>query len=316
VSPVLGTEMICTNLRLDERKAKSHAVKPAALFLSVEASDAMVVSVASDALLLGIWGFVRLASRPMTLGEISDVTKVDPAMLQRKLDLLVSYGIAEALASTARRRATAYRARYAGMQVRVQRTGQHEVLRGVAASMSEHVRSLVSRSFVSPGPNESRGWHADFTGLLNLKPDEVDELRRRLNRVVEYTSMLGEKYAARGEPPELCNYVLNFRVEPLESPALPLAPIRFVLADADDPVREVSTNARRKARLSPREREVGIALARGLTAEETASKLGIKRSTVATMTKRIYKKLGVHRRAELVSKLEDAIGGSLGSSTD
>jgi hypothetical protein len=45
--------MICTNLRLDERKAKSHAVKPAALFLSVEASDAMVVSVASDALLLG-----------------------------------------------------------------------------------------------------------------------------------------------------------------------------------------------------------------------------------------------------------------------
>jgi len=27
------------------------------------------------------------------------------------------------------------------------------------------------------------------------------------------------------------------------------------------------------------------------------------------MTKRIYKKLGVHRRAELVSRLEEAIGG-------
>jgi len=197
----------------------------------------MVLSIASDPLLLGIWGFLRLAARPMTLAEISDATKVDPAQLQRKLDILGSYRIVEALPSTSRRRATAYRALHSGMQVRFQRTGHHEVLRAVSASMSEHVRGLFTKSIVAPGPTE---WHADFTGLLNLKPDEVDELRRRLNRVVEYTSMLGEKYAARGEPPELCNYVLNFRVEPLESPALPLAPIRFVLADADDPVREVS----------------------------------------------------------------------------
>ena len=269
----------------------------------------MVLSIASDPLLLGIWGFLRLAARPMTLAEISDATKVDPAQLQRKLDILGSYRIVEALPSTSRRRATAYRALHSGMQVRFQRTGHHEVLRAVSASMSEHVRGLVNKSFVAPGPTESTGWHADFTGLFNLKPDEVDELRRRLNRVVEYTNMLGEKYATRGESPELCNYVLTFRAEPLQTPALPLAPVRFVLEGADAGAAATPSKKGNSVKLSAREREVGIGLARGLTAEEVGAQLGIKRSTVATMTKRIYKKLGVHRRAELVSKLEDAIGG-------
>lgn len=278
--------------------------------LQADASDAMVASITTDPMLLGIWGFLRLATRPMTLAEISDATKIDPAVLQRKLDVLGSYRIVEALASTSRRRATAYRALYSGMQVRVQRTGHHEVLRSVSASMSEHVRGLFTKSFVAPGPTESKGWHADFTGLFNLKPDEVDELRRRLNRVVEYTNMLGEKYASRGESPELCNYVLTFRAEPLQTPALPLAPVRFVLEGAEPGAAATQTKKRSSVNLSAREREVGIGLARGLTAEEVGEQLGIKRSTVATMTKRIYKKLGVHRRAELVSRLDEVLGRS------
>lgn len=278
--------------------------------LQVDASDPMVASITSDALLLGVWGYLRLSNRPMTLQEIATATSLDAALVQRKLDVLGSYGIVEALPSTSRRRFSAYRVLHQGLQVRVQRTGHHELMRGVASAMSDHVRALVAKQFLQPGECDTQGWHADFTGIFNLKPDEVEELRRRLNRVVEYTNMLSAKHAPRGETPELCNYVLTFRAEPLHTHALPLAPVRFVLAGVNDGPAKPAATKRRTVTLSTRERQVALGLARGLTAEEVGAQLGIKRSTVATMTKRIYAKLGVHRRAELVSRLEDALGGT------
>jgi predicted transcriptional regulator len=117
-------------------------------------------------------------------------------------------------------------------------------------------------------------------GLIAVLPATT---RRRLNSLVEFTELLSSKQAKRGSSPELCNHAIHFRVEPLATPALPLAPVRFVLE--------------------------GTALARGLTIEEVAKEMGLARSTVSTMTKRLYRKLGVRRRAEMVTRLtENGLG--------
>ena len=54
--------------------------------------------------------------------------------------------------------------------------------------------------------------------------------------------------------------------------------------------------------LSPREREVVEALARGDAYKQIAHRLGISIPTVRTYIRRIYEKLHVHTRTEAVAK--------------
>ncbi len=54
--------------------------------------------------------------------------------------------------------------------------------------------------------------------------------------------------------------------------------------------------------LSGRERDVLLALGRGLTLKETADELHVALGTVASLTSRLYKKLGVSDRASAVRK--------------
>lgn len=54
------------------------------------------------------------------------------------------------------------------------------------------------------------------------------------------------------------------------------------------------------ARLSPREREVLVHLARGLTLAEIAGTLGVRPKTVSTFRARLLAKLGMHNNAQLV----------------
>ena len=54
--------------------------------------------------------------------------------------------------------------------------------------------------------------------------------------------------------------------------------------------------------LSPREREVVEALARGDAYKQIADRLGITIPTVRTYIRRIYEKLHVHTRTEAVAK--------------
>lgn len=54
-------------------------------------------------------------------------------------------------------------------------------------------------------------------------------------------------------------------------------------------------------RLSPAEREVALALCRGLTDKEVADKLFRSYHTVRTQKKTIYKKIGVSKDTELLA---------------
>ncbi|MFM7806862.1 MAG: response regulator transcription factor, partial [Planctomycetota bacterium] len=55
--------------------------------------------------------------------------------------------------------------------------------------------------------------------------------------------------------------------------------------------------------LSAREREVAIALVGGSTLPEIARQFGRSPHTIGTLTRRIYRKLGIRRRAQLVNRL-------------
>lgn len=283
-----------------------------ARMMQLDMSDPKTASIASDGLLLGIWGYLRLAARPMTLPEIASSAKLDPALVQRKLDLLAAYGIVEALPLTSRRRSIAWRILYDGLMIGLPETSSEEEIERKTMEFRAQMRQVVEQQFRLHTTDPLQFGQSTFLGLYNLTADEVKELQRRLQRAVDFATLLSEKYAARGEVPELCNFVLSLRAEPLRDKVLPLAPVHIGPTDQDGaPSRPRVPLARRRRAplLSPREREVAVRLARGLTAVEVAKQLGLQRSTVATMTKRIYAKVGVRRRAELASRLEELLGG-------
>ena len=55
--------------------------------------------------------------------------------------------------------------------------------------------------------------------------------------------------------------------------------------------------------LSGREREISVLVARGFTNEQIGEKLDIAKPTVKTHLRNIYSKIGVHDRAQLVSRM-------------
>jgi len=272
------------------------------LHLDVDVGHPMVASLVEDPLLLGLWGFIRLAPRPMTLTEIARATHVDAAVVQRKLDILSTYQLVESLAAAARRQGISYRARYLGLRIRSQSDGDQAIVRRVAEALQRHARDLLPATWPAPAPTDAAGRPTTFAAILNLTPPEFEELQRRINSVREYAEMLGHKFAKRGTTPELCNHAFHVRLEPLPAPALPLVPVQFVVDGGGTPA---SAHPSGNGHLSPRERETALGLARGLTIAEVAKELGLARSTVATLAKRVYRKLGAHRRAEMMTRLSE-----------
>ena len=86
------------------------------------------------------------------------------------------------------------------------------------------------------------------------------------------------------------------------------APKDVGLADGDMP-RELAhrMNDRLHDVLSPREQEIARALAMGKTFKSVAREFEIAISTVANHASRIYRKLGIYRREELVELLRKAV---------
>lgn len=72
------------------------------------------------------------------------------------------------------------------------------------------------------------------------------------------------------------------------------------------------------ARLSPRERDVGLRIASGSSNEQIASELGVSINTVKTYVSRLFSKFGVGNRVQLANALNGLRGGrdSGGSSGD
>lgn len=61
--------------------------------------------------------------------------------------------------------------------------------------------------------------------------------------------------------------------------------------------------------LTPQELQVALQVARGLTNREIAQALFLSPKTVEFHLTRIYRKLGLHARAELVERYADQVGG-------
>jgi DNA-binding CsgD family transcriptional regulator len=139
---------------------------------------------------------------------------------------------------------------------------------------------------------------ARLSGAAEALREAIGHPAQPLKRVnYDYEAHLATTRSALGEaafeaafsegqvmsPEQAIEYAL-----PANEPPLPAAPSR-----PEEP----------KSVLSPREREVALLAARGLTNRQIASELSISEHTVAAHLRKVLKKLGLRSRAQISSRL-------------
>jgi DNA-binding NarL/FixJ family response regulator len=157
---------------------------------------------------------------------------------------------------------------------------------GVASGDGETLRAVATGNGMLPvivvtgQPSVSSAIEAMRSGVIDylLKPVDFDELLRTVRRALETRKV-----------------------------ARTLESLRAVLGDSHTVARiarraATASNGASSDTLTPREREIVLALSNGQRVGAIAGKLGVSEHTVRNHLKAVYRKLDVHSQVELLSR--------------
>lgn len=276
-------------------------------------------AVMSDLTLTQRWEVLRRSECPMTVHELAEACGVSDGVAQRTLDALAEAGLVVRLRASRLRREIAYRS--VAERVIVEWDAESDtdlaVLLQNRQLVRAHSRSIIDRNDTAetrgmPGLVKFRG-HQSFM-LTRAEAEAISAALRgawetitrieseALKRAPE-TGVGDRDGSAKPERPETAPYHIALEFRPLKAPELPICDIgtweKKALA------RELAyLSSVPDAVLAPRELEIAKRLAAGETRPEVAEALGVSVNTVASATKRIYKKLGVRSRAEFGTRMQ------------
>ncbi|MCE2880950.1 MAG: helix-turn-helix transcriptional regulator [Planctomycetaceae bacterium] len=251
---------------------------------------------------MGLWECLRGSRKPMNAAELVRQTSRDLSTVHAALDRLARAGLVTMKKARGRRRTAAYEVAMREISIVIdasdplQRRIVNEVASYINREMSESLFK-ARRPIGTTGPNT---WNFHHCSPLTLDAEDLTELKRRIARVEEFVRLLGDKHAGkRVAGPVRCNHGLVIRIEPLVEHVLPQPHVEFVSTTT---VRERGTiRGVAHQSLTARERQVAQALRDGNSRAQVAQRLGIAEHTVGTLCKRIYRKLGIRRAAQLHS---------------
>lgn len=272
--------------------------------ITLPLSNQAVVRAIREPLTRSVLEIVRRFPRAATPSEIEKVSGIEFRVLRAELDLLEDAGLIGRRAAEGDRREPAFFAVSDAVVISFDpaEPAQVALLEELDRVMVDHARSKIEEAR-SARPIGSRGLR--FRGYVPMKltAEELAELKSIMHRMHRFFEKVSSRQKVDdGLESQECNYHALFDFAPAAPGSLPLAPISFV-AHHEAPVIESLVRERRIDQLSPREKDVAVALAQGSSRPEIAEKFGISINTVASIGKRVYAKLGVSRRAELAAKL-------------
>ena len=273
--------------------------------VAIDVRAAGVVELLLDRRAMGLWESLRRAGSPVNIAQLGRRSGLSQPAVQECMDALVAMGLVRRMPAAGRRRTTTYRCTCDSILVR---GDLHDVQdaalfrRYYDGLRVVNDRILGGSDFVdlAATPGALTFYYA---APVELSETEATELRRRMREVAAFLKMVQDKHVGpRARPSAMCSHYAHFRVQPLREPQMAQPEIRIVprtLATREQPI----TGGAMWGRLSPREREIALALAAGSTQPEIARRLGVSHHTVGTFAKRIHAKLGIRRRAELVNAI-------------
>jgi len=251
---------------------------------------------------MSAWELLRRYGSPLSAARVAVYLGVDEPEAHRALSRLEGAGLVEPLAPRGRRRQTVFAHRGSAIVVRYQ-DGDADDLR-----LLEEWRAKVQDSVAWMGRGGGRagatqGVTRSIRVRTHLTERDAEELAARVDDLCAFLRLLESKY--RGEHALehfRCNHALSLEIGSF-TPPLAAAPSVTVSAIGGVDAAVPADDDAGRTSLSARERDVAVGIVAGRARSEIAARLGITASTVATLTKRLYRKLGVHSRAELTQRL-------------
>jgi len=272
---------------------------------ALDVRDTRVLDLLQDTRAMAVWEMLRRVHTPSTVSELSEWAGMTSTVTQSHLNRLARFGLVETVPAGGRRKAVAWRV--TRERLVLAGSSRDAVDRALIKRFQEDRQESFDRIFGS-GTAFERTCHANelfefLCAPVCLNDLEVEELRRRLGEVIHFLKLVQSKHnGVRARPMPRCSHYVTVRVQPIARGTLP-QPDLTVAPRGQVPPAELPEPGARWGALSPREREVAIALVSGATLPEIARKLGRSQHTVSELTRRLYRKLGVRRRAQLVQRL-------------
>lgn len=255
-----------------------------------------------------IWELLRRLNRAATPEELASLTGAPEETTKATVGRLQALGLVQPAFERGTRKKRAFRITRDRLMVVYDRADEEQMRAAaeIRARVAEHGRGVLETARVQASLHEEPP--IEVHRSVHLRHEEYVELRRRIQAVSDFVDAL--ESASRGRP-HVCNYHLAIEVRPLRSLVLPTATLHLVdtVAHRHPPKAPGTEGGHRPGPsgrgrvLSEREREIGELLAAGRSCPEIAENLGVSVNTVRTITKRLYAKVGVRRRAELVNFL-------------
>lgn len=246
---------------------------------------------------MAVWELVRRTRRVVAAARVAELCGQSQGGVQRHLDRLEQHGLVRIVRS---RGGLGYEPVSMSQLPGDHRERAQQVLQRLERARSDgHLRRLMDRA-------TSRDGTVDGFGMsVRLGDGELAEVRRRVDELRRFL-LLTQQGAATGRGRGAaggihCTHHVAVHVLPVPDGELPLPDGRESVAGQHG-----EAASRPLESLSPREREVAMALLGGSTMRQVAESLGLSFYTVDTLVRRVYRKLGVKRRTEFVMRMRDA----------
>jgi len=262
-----------------------------------------------DAAALSLWERLRRGGRTASAAQLAQESGLPVADVVSALDRMQAAGLVEWMRAARGRRMGGYRVATQSLDGHLNGSSPpvadaRKRLHRVLMDHNDHVAG-ASGPF-TPDMLDRGGIRLEACDVT-LSTLEHAELNRRLDAVTQFVDQLQRRGSSASGGRGTVHLHVTIRCVPMKQPPRPMPPLRVGAGGSGSgPNGDPSAATWGVLRLSPREREVALALLEGRTLNEVAEHLELSFYTVDTLVRRIYRKMGVRRRTEFVVKMRDA----------
>lgn len=251
------------------------------------------------------WEILRRAQRPFTVDELaqSACTSLDEA--QRSLGMLAEAGLVAMKPAETRRQETTYRAPMERLFLSWDRSDPEAAAawRVLGESMRDHSRRVQDETTARPGseqfsPSNFVGW----SSVLLLEED-ASRVRQAFRSAYALLAEADERARSRSGAETAHPFHVAFTLMRMWELDLPMAEF-FVIEKTNCEIDQRIVRSTAERILSPREFQIAKLLESGKSRPAIAKELGLTANTVASLSKIIYRKLGVGSRAALSARMK------------
>ena len=293
-------------------------------------SDPAVFKAMRDFATVQRWEVLKRRRVPLTAQEFADACSISLAEAVETLDTLVEAGFAVRNKATARCRHMTYeipdqdilvvwhndheddRRFVADTRMKLRQYSQHLIDNARRDGLDFPIRGGITaeryRSLRINHAEQTRVYAIlqrafDAIAEIDEEAQQAEVQRKTHESIREKTHERAHDSPPAAEPDPRRDYILTLHFLPTHLQTFPIPRINLVQSTILE-TRRAAIAARPGRILTRREMQVASRLAGGQSRPEVAKSLGVSANTVATMTKRIYAKLGVRSRAECAARMK------------